>query len=483
MASLDELRNERIQKIVKLQEAGMPAYPSDSRRTHRIADVRAKFDDVVGTQATLDGRVMAIRKHGKAMFADVFDGSARIQLLLNSSDTTDKLFVLFDEAVDLGDIIEAEGTLEISKRGEQTLKVTSWRMLTKALRPLPDDWHGLQNEEERLRKRYLDMLTRDELREMVLLRAKFWQAVRRFHEDRGFTEVHTPILEVTTGGADARPFQTRHNALDIDVYLRISAGELWQKRLMVAGIEKTFEIGPIFRNEGMSAEHAQDYMQCEAYWAYASWIDMANFLRECYQFVIQETFSRMAFSIRGFDIDFSGEWPHIDYAEEIKKQTGVDIWEADTGTLQNALKQLNVEYEGANRERLVDSLWKFCRKSIAGPAILINEPRFLSPLAKINPSDINTVERFHFIIAGSEVGQGYSELNDPIDQRERFESQQALRDAGDDEAQMADMEFVEALEYGMPPTAGHGFSDRLFAFLMDKSIREIQLFPLVKPRE
>jgi lysyl-tRNA synthetase class 2 len=252
---------------------------------------------------------------------------------------------------------------------------------------------------------------------------------------------------------------------------------------MVAGFPKTFEVGRIFRNEGMSAEHLQEYEQCEAYWAYANFKDMYTFLKECYQYIAQETFGTQKFSIRGFDVDLSGDWPLIDYAEEIKRQTGVDIWDVDEETMKAKLAELRVIYSGAeNRERLIDTLWKYCRKNIGGPAILINEPTALSPLAKKQQSDPRVVERFHFIIAGSEVGQGYSELNDPADQRARFMEQQALRDAGDDEAQMADMEFVEALEYGMPPTAGHGFSERVFAFFMDKPIREVQLFPLSRPR-
>ena len=309
-------------------------------------------------------------------------------------------------------------------------------------------------------------------------------AVRRFHERHGFLEVQTPVLEVTTGGGDARPFATHHHALDMDVYLRISAGELWQKRLMVAGIPKTFEIGRIFRNEGMSAEHLQDYEQCEAYWAYADYKQMYEFLRDCYRYVAEETFGTMRFSIRGFDVDLAADWPLIDYAEEILKQTGMDIWEATEADMQAKLAELGVRYEdgATNRERLTDALWKYCRRSIGGPAILVNEPKALSPLAKSKPGDERVVERFHFVIAGSEVGQGYSELNDPADQRARFELQQAMRDAGDEEAQMADMEFVEALEYGMPPVAGHGFSERLLAFLMDKPARETQLFPLMRPR-
>ena len=278
------------------------------------------------------------------------------------------------------------------------------------------------------------------------------------------------------------PFKTHHNALDIDVYLRISAGELWQKRLMVAGFEKTFEIGRIFRNEGMSAEHLQDYTQCEAYWAYADYKDMYKFLQECYRYVAEKTFGTFKFKINGFDIDLGSDWPLIDYSEEIKKQTGLDVWKASDKEIKNRLDELRVEYSIENRARLIDSVWKYCRKNIGGPAILINEPKIVSPLAKSSPKDPNVTERFHFIIAGSEVGQGYSELNDPVDQKERFEIQEKMRKSGDREAQMIDYDFIEALEYGMPPTAGHGFSERLFSFLMGKPVRETQIFPLMRPK-
>ena len=363
------------------------------------------------------------------------------------------------------------------------MEAVKWEMLTKSLRPLPEKWHGLQDPEEKLRRRYLDILFSPEARELAEKKAVFWNAVREFHIKNGFLEVETPVLEVTTGGADAKPFITHHHALDMDVYLRISAGELWQKRLMVAGLRKTFEIGRIFRNEGMSAEHLQDYTQCEAYWAYADYEDMYKFLRDCYKYAAKKTFGTLQFKINGFDVDLGKKWPLLDYTAEIKKQTGLDIWTASDKEMEQKLEKLQVEYDARNRARLMDALWKYCRKNIGGPVIVINEPKITSPLSKTSPKNPNITERFHFIIGGSELGQGYSELNDPIDQKERFEAQEKLRKLGDESAQMTDDEFIEALEYGMPPTAGHGFSERLFSFLMDKPVRETQLFPLMKPKE
>jgi lysyl-tRNA synthetase class 2 len=485
MAGIDDIRAERLKKVALLREKGMDPYPAVSERTQDNAQFLTDFASSVASKkaVTLAGRIMSLRGQGGIVFVDLQDGSARVQSLIKKDEIGEEAFTLFEDAVDAGDFIEVTGTAFTTNRGVNSLSATRWRMLSKSLRPVPTEWFGIKDEDERYRKRYLDILLNSASCGLVLKRAKFWSAVRHFHEDHGFLEVQTPVLEITTGGGDANPFATHHNALNIDVYLRISAGELWQKRLMVAGLPKTFEIGRIFRNEGMSAEHAQDYEQCEGYWAYADFKKMYTFLTECFRFVAQETFGTEKFLIRGFDIDLSGEWPTIDYAEEIMRQTSVDIWTADETTMRAKLSDLKVSFEdGAGKERLTDALWKHCRKSIGGPAILINEPKTMSPLAKSSPADARVVERFHFIIAGSELGQGYSELNDPIDQRMRFEEQQAMRDSGDKEAQMADMEFVEALEYGMPPTAGHGFSERLFSFLAGVPIREGQLFPLMRPR-
>jgi len=482
--ALDEIRKTKLEKLEKLKKAGIDPYPSVSGRTHTIAQALENFDKFSESkeELTLAGRVMARRDMGGAIFFDLRDDSGKIQGFIKEDIVGKEIFSNFSDLTDIGDFIEISGTLFKTKKEEKTLEVKDFKILTKALLPLPEKWHGLQNTEERLRKRYLDFIFNPESRQIVEKRAIFWNAVREFHVKNGFLEVETPVLETTVGGADATPFKTHHDALDIDVYLRISAGELWQKRLMVAGFEKTFEIGRIFRNEGMSAEHLQDYTQCEAYWAYANYEDMYKFLKECYRYVAEKTFGTLQFKINGFDINLGTDWPLIDYTEEIRKQTNIDIWKASDEDIKNKLESLKVDYDTKNRARLIDSLWKYCRKNIGGPAILINEPKIISPLAKASSKNPDITERFHFIIAGSEVGQGYSELNDPIDQRERFEIQEKMRKLGDQEAQMADYDFIEALEYGMPPTAGHGFSERLFSFLMDKPVRETQIFPLMKNR-
>jgi lysyl-tRNA synthetase class 2 len=438
---------------------------------------------------------MAIRGHGGATFLDINDGSGspspkvladqgKIQVLIKQDKIGEKGYQFFLDVFDVGDFVEVKGKLFITKRGEKTIEAEDYKMLSKSLLPLPEKWHGIQDVEEKLRKRYLDILFNPEVREMVEKRAVFWNATREFLVKKGFLEVETPVLETVPGGADARPFVTHHNALDIDVYLRISMGELWQKQLMVAGFEKTFEIGRQFRNEGMDAEHLQDYTQMEFYWAYADYEQGMELVEEMYKYIAKKTFGTLKFKIRGFDIDLGAKWEKYDYVSTISKYTKVNVAEASLQEMEKALQELKIEYDkkGFNRARAMDSLWKFCRKKIAGPGFLINTPIEVSPLAKKNEKNLKQVQRFQVIIAGSENGNGYSELNDPIDQAERFEQQQKLREKGDDEAQRYDKDFVEALEHGMPPTCGFGFSERLFSFLMDKPGRECQIFPLMKSK-
>jgi len=421
---------------------------------------------------------------GNIAFLKLLDESGSVQVVINKKEFEGD-YKFWTKNLDMGDFIGVEGERFDTQKGEKSVLAKKLVLLAKSLRPLPDKHKALKNEETRLRKRYLDILLNPEVKEMIYKRDRFWNAVRSFLQDRGFVEVQTPVLETTPGGADAQPFITHHNALDMDVYLRISTGELWQKRLMVAGLEKTFEIGRQFRNEGMDAEHLQDYVQMEFYWAYANYQKGMELVKELYRFVAEKTFGTLKFKIKNFEIDLAKEWEEYDYVETVKKMTGVNVLTAKTSEIEKKLQELGVEYDskGFNRARAVDNLWKYCRKKIAGPGFLVNEPLEVSPLAKRKKDNPDLVERFHVIIAGSELGNGYSELNDPIDQEERFKKQQQLRDAGDEEAQFHDKDFVEALEYGMPPTCGFGMSERVFAFFMDKSARECQIFPLIKPKD
>jgi len=480
-------RSDRLAKLEALRKLGLDPYPAKTNRDHMIGAILADFNDFEASKkvVTLAGRLRSSRGHGNLCFADLEDDSGRLQLVFSKQEVGAEQYKLFEKYIDVGDFIEVQGTAFTTKAGQQSLAVAEWKILTKALRPLPDKWHGLEDKEEKLRKRYLDILTNDELKDTIRKRSRFWSSMREFLMARDFLEVETPILETTTGGADARPFVTHHNALDIDVYLRISAGELWQKRLMVAGFDKTFEIGRQFRNEGMSAEHLQDYTQMEFYWGYADYMKGMELVTELYRHVAKETFDKLKFDINGFEVDLAKEWEIYDFTSIIKEKTKVDITKTDLKEIEETLKKLKIDYDkkGFNITRGIDNLWKYCRKSLDGPGFLVNVPVVMEPLAKRQVENPNFVQRFQVIIAGSELGKGYSELNDPIDQAGRFADQQELREAGDDEAQMFDKDFVEALEYGMPPTCGFGISERLFSFLCDKPIRECQIFPLLRPKD
>ncbi len=484
MSSFEELRNTRIEKLKLLEKAGMDPYPAISKKDYLISEVIGNFEDISKKESVnLCGRIMAIRGQGGLIFLNINDGTGTFQGLLKKDEMDEKVFDLFQNTTDIGDFIEINGKLFITKRGEKTLQVAGWKMLTKSLRPMPEKWHGIQDEEDRLRKRYLDIIFNPELKDLIEKRAKFFDSMRRFLSDKGFMEVDTPVLENTAGGADARPFVTHYNAYDIDVYLRISP-ELWLKRLMVAGFPKVYEIGRIFRNEGADAEHLQDYTQMEFYWAYADYHDGMKLVEEMYKYIAEQTFGKLKFKVKDFDVDFGGKWETYDYAKIIKEKTGIDIFLTDIKEIEKKLHSLKIEYDrkGFNLNRAIDSLWKYCRKQIGGPGFLVNVPVMMEPLAKRMSENKNLVERFQVILAGSEMGKGFSELNDPIDQMNRFTEQAKLRNEGDEEAQMMDGEFVEALEYGMPPTCGFGLSERLFSFLADKPVRECQIFPFMRPK-
>ncbi len=483
MASLEELKLERIKKLEKLSALGISSYPSKSSKTHDLKEVITDFDSLESKQTILkvNGRVMTSRGQGAICFIDIYDGTARMQVVIKLPESAEEVMNFYREYIDTGDFVEISGSLFVTKSGQQSILVTSIGMLSKALLPLPDKYHGLQDEELRMRERYLDILTNGELRELFVKKAKFWDVIRAFLKEKNFLEVETPTIEVTTGGAEARPFATHHNDFDLDVYMRICVGELWQKRLMASGIPRTFEIGRAYRNEGSSPDHLQEFTNCEFYMAYADYQDGMELVEELYRRIAKEVFGTTRFSTRGHTFDLQDEWKKIDYTEEVMRQTGIDLRRATEEEVATKLQELHVKYDGTNLERLTDTLWKYCRKHISGPAFLINHPVLVAPLAKKNKDGI-TAQVFQPILAGSELGKGYSELNDPIDQALRFEVQQKLLAGGDKEAMMSDDSFVEMLEHGMPPTCGFGFGERLFAFFVDKPIRETQLFPLVKPK-
>lgn len=477
---------ERMKKLQTLKKLGLNPYPAKSFRTHSINQVLENFTrlEKEKKEIIIAGRIRSLRSHGNLTFAHLQNDKDLMQIALSKKEVGSENYKIFIKLIDLGDFIEVKGGCFITQKGERSLKVSQWKILTKALRPLPEKWHGLKDEEEKYRKRYLDILFNNKVREMIDKKALFWHKVREFMIKKGFLEVETPTLEVTTGGADARPFITHHNALDMDVYLRISMGELWQKRLMVAGLEKTFEIGRQFRNEGMDVEHLQDYAQMEFYWAYADYEDGMKLVEELFKYIAKEIFDTLRFKIGQFRVDLGKKWERYDYQDTVKKYTDIDILNTDVGRIEAKLNELGVEYDkkGFSLTRAIDNLWKYSRKKIEGPGFLVGVPVTVSPLAKVNESNPYICQRFQPIIAGTELGNGYSELNNPIEQANRFKQQQKLREAGDEEAQMYDKDFVEALEYGMPPTCGFGMSERVFSFLADKPARECQIFPLMKPK-
>jgi lysyl-tRNA synthetase class 2 len=486
MATLKELRDERLRKLDELKKLGVNPYPAAATRTHLLRDITDSFAKLEGKPVSVTGRIQNIRKFGKIAFVVIKDETAALQLFL-SADAVQPLEATnsqlgFEQLplIDSGDFVQADGEVAKTKTGEISVNVERLRLIGKSLRPLPAKQDGFTNKEERMRRRYVDMNVNDDVRQRFIRRSKFWQATRDFLNKAGFTEVNVPVLEHTTGGADANPFVTHMDALDQDFYLRISH-ELPLKRLIGAGFEKVYDVGPRFRNENYSDEHLPEHVAMEWYWAYADWQDGMAFQEEMYKHVLQETFGTLQFKIGGFDVDLNKDWERWDYAETMQKHYGLDIFNCTLDVVKAKLAENKLEVEQTeNLARGIDKLWKNIRKDVAGPVWLINTPLFISPLAKVNPDRPETVQRFQPVIAGSELGNGFSELNDPQEQLQRFVEQQQMRDAGDDEAMMLDIDFVEMLEYGMPPACGWGYSERVFWVFEGVTAREGVPFPQLR---
>lgn len=430
------------------------------------------------------GRVLSIRSFGKLAFIKLQDASGEVQLYLQRDTMAELdaprgiLGMKQLKLLDTGDFVEATGTVLRTKTGEISVGVRELRLLTKALRPLPEK---LENKEERFRRRYVDMNVNPAVRQRFYRRSTFWQATRDYLNQHGFTEINVPVLEHTTGGADANPFVTHMDALDgQQFYLRISH-ELPLKRLLGAGFEKVYDIGPRFRNENYSDEHLPEHIAMEWYAAYWDWQQGMRFMEDMYKYVLERTFGTLQFTLGEFEVDMSGQWQVWDYAEVIHKHYHIDVYNTTIEEVAAKLKEHGLEVEKTDSiPRGIDKLWKNVRKTVAGPVWLVNTPKFISPLSKTNPDNPQTVERFQPVIAGSELGNGFSELNDPIDQLNRFVEQQQMRDAGDEEAMMLDIDFVEMLEYGMPPACGWGFSERVFWIFEGVTAREGVPFPQLK---
>ena len=527
--TLDDYRNERLRKLEEIKQLGIDPYPAKSFRTHKIGDIINNFEKLENQTVTLAGRISAIRSFGKLAFVKIKDMSGEIQIFMKDvanlpSETVSRnshenfevseprndgsertglkkenLNIRDLKLLDSGDFVEATGKVGKSSTGELSIFSNELRLLGKSLRPLPGR-DGFTNKEERYRRRYVDMNVNPEVRERLIRRSKFWQATRQFMLDHGFVEVNVPVLEHTTGGADATPFTTHMDALDEDFYLRISH-ELPLKRLLGGGFEKVFDIGPRFRNEGIDDEHLPEHIAFESYAAYEDYEDGMTLYEEMIKYVAKATWGTLQFHVGGFDIDLDNggkAWPRIKYADLLKQEYGVDVFNPDREQLCQILrdefaksedkndsaakKSLEHTLETATTPHLIDHVWKLIRKRSAGPFWLVEEPLELSPLAKKNPDNPRVTERFHPVIAGTEMGNGFSELNDPLDQLARFQEQQAARDAGDSEAQMLDLDFVEMLEYGMPPACGWGNSERNFWLLEGVSGREAVPFPIIKSK-
>ncbi len=489
---LEDIINHRKQKLDNLKAAGQDPFPPSTDRTHTNAEVIDNFETLEShhQQVVVVGRIRSMRGMGKLIFVHIDDGSGgesngRIQVLIKADEIGDERFGFFLDNYDLGDFIQATGKVFVTKTGEKTVQAYDYKMLAKSLRPLPSEHFGIEDVELKLRKRYLDILLDKDTKELFVKKNKFWQSMRNFLNERGFLEMDMPILETTPGGAEAEPFITHHNALDRDFYLRISL-ELPLKKMLVAGYEKVFEIGRIFRNEGVSTTHLQDYTQMEFYWAYGDFQKLQKFLQEMYQYVIQETFGTLQITSGGISCDWSGDWQTVNYIELFIEHTGLDLQSCSDDDLKNYATEHHIKFEDfAQRGRLIDLIFKKVRTNLTTdkPVFLINQPVELEPLAKRDPNNPKVVQRLQIVAYGTELGKGFGELNDPIDQRSRFEDQMKLREAGDNEAQMLDEDYVEAMEYGMPPAAGFGVSERLFSILADRSIREIVVFPPMKAKE
>lgn len=481
MATLKDFRDERLKKLSKLEEVGINPYPATSKRDIEINEVIEKFEKYEGNVVTIAGRIKSIRKFGKIAFLVIKDFSGEIQVFLKDGDLENSQTGLKQlNLLDTGDFVDASGVVGKTQTGEKSILANNITVLTKALRPMPLSHEEFSDKEERFRRRYIDMNVNQDVRERFLRRSKFWQATRNFLNENGFIEINNAVLENTAGGADANPFVTHMDALDQDFYLRISH-ELPLKRLLVAGFEKVYDIGARFRNENYSDEHLPEHIAMEWYWAYADWEDGMEFTEKFFRYICDKTWGTRKFKLKDYEIDFGKDGEHYDrisFVEVLKNEFDIDVFESSMEDIQAKLKSEGLEVEKVdNRVRSLDKLWKKYRKTLSGPAFLVDVPVFMQPLAKTNPKDKRLSEQFNLLFAGSEMCKAYSELNDPIDQLERFEQQQKLRDAGDDEAQMMDIDFIEALEYGMPPACGYGNSERVFWALEGVSAREGVPFP------
>ncbi|OGI25338.1 MAG: lysine--tRNA ligase [Candidatus Moranbacteria bacterium RBG_13_45_13] len=482
---LDEIKEIKLKKLEILRQAGLDPYPEKSERSMANQEALAGFDQLQGKEVVLAGRVRSLRPMGGSTFSHIEDESGKIQIFLNVDKLGPEKYKLFTESVEIGDFVELGGKLFKTKTGETTLEVLSWKMLAKSLSPVPTEYFGLKDTEELLRRRYLDLMMNPETRVIFRKKNIFWQTIRNFLVAEGFLEVQTPVFEHVPSGAEAEPFVTHYNALDQDFFLRISL-ELPLKRLLVGGYEKVFEIGRVFRNEGIDREHLQEYDHMEFYAAYWDTEKGMKFSEDLFRKIVFEVTGGYETKHEGHKINWKKDFRLVDYFTEFKKETGIDLNEdVDVADLIKKAEELGIKYEKKyGKGRMIDTIYKkTVGKKLIQPCILFGLPVEVSPFAKRDPQNPKKTLRFQIIAGGIELYNAFAELNDPIDQKNRFLEQMKLRAAGDREALMIDEDFVEALEYGMPPAFGVGMSERFFAFIMNKSVRETVIFPPMKEKQ
>ena len=482
------------EKVKRFREMGINPYPNRYSITHRIGEIVEKYRDEFDQERLKEagkiitaGRIMSLRFHGKISFAHIKDQTGKIQIYVSKEKVGDDFYSNLFKKLDVGDIVGVEGTLFRTKTGELTIEVEKLTLLTKITRPLPEKWHGLKDVETRYRQRYLDLIMNDHVRETFVIRSRIIDYIRNFLKDRGFIEVETPIMQPIAGGAAARPFITHHNALDIDLYLRI-APELYLKRLVVGGFDRVFELGKCFRNEGISSQHNPEFTMVEFYMAYADYRDLMNLTEELLSGLVKEIKGSYIVEYQGKSINFTPPFKKITFLDALTEVGGVpkEILE-DEEKLRNYAKELEIDVSRINKKGklLAEIFEKKVEEKLIDPTIVYDFPKDISPLAKSREDNPDIVERFELFIAGREIANAYTELNDPEDQRERFLMQLEERKKGDEEAHMMDEDYIVALEYGLPPTAGEGIGiDRLTMILTDSpSIRDVILFPTLRPEQ
>lgn len=487
---LNDLQEQRRAKLERLRAAGVEPFPPRAQRSHQIAEALADFDALAeaGTRVTLAGRIVGARRiMGKLAFAHIADESGKIQLWVSRGDLGDEWFARFRDDLDTFDIIQVSGTLRRTKTGEPSLFVEQIVLLAKSLNPPPEKWHGLTDVEARLRERYLDLIVNEDVREVFRTRARMVSAMRRFFDERGFIEVETPVLQPIYGGATARPFTTHHNQLHQTLYLRI-AKELYLKRLIVGGFERVYEIGRDFRNEGVDRTHNPEFTMVECYQAYADYNTIMELVEQLFRTIALELRGTTVISYRGHAIDFGPPWQRVSIPEAILEHTGVDIMQAsELAPLRAAIDAAGLRVDPQPTwGKQVDELFSvYVQPRLIQPTFVLDHPLALSPLAKRRPDEPRLTERFEPVVAGMELGNAFTELNDPLDQEQRFLEQGRAYAAGDDEAQQMDIDYINALMYGMPPTGGLGIGiDRMaMVFADQETIREVVLFPHLRQRD